>query len=336
MSSRYGTNDELKRLIDTAHGLGIFVLLDVVHSHASKNTLDGLNMYDGSDACYFHAGGRGRHDQWDSRVFNYGAWEVLRFLLSNIRFYLDEYRFDGFRFDGVTSMIYLHHGMGRCFGSYDDYFDESVEVEACVYLMLANTLIHSVRPDAIVVAEEVSGFPSLCRPVSEGGFGFDYRLNMAVPDMWIKMLKEQKDEDWNMGSMVWTLVNRRHMEPTVAYAESHDQALVGDKTIAFWLMDKEMYSHMSDLTPLTAVIDRGLALHKLIRLITHALGGEGYLNFIGNEFGHPEWLDFPRAGNGESYHYCRRQFNLVDDPLLRYKYLFAFDAAMNQMESVYK
>ena len=111
-SSRYGTPEELKELIDTAHGMGISVLLDVVHSHASKNVEDGLNMFDGSDHLYFHGGEKGRHELWDSRLFNYGHHEVLRFLLSNLRFWMEEYQFDGFRFDGVTSILYTHHGIG--------------------------------------------------------------------------------------------------------------------------------------------------------------------------------------------------------------------------------
>ncbi|EST09425.1 Glycoside hydrolase, family 13, N-terminal [Kalmanozyma brasiliensis GHG001] len=332
-SSRYGNPEDLKELIDTAHSLGITVLLDIVHSHACKNVLDGLNMFDGTDHLYFHEGAKGRHELWDSRLFNYGHHEVLRFLLSNCLFWMDEYGFDGFRFDGVTSMLYTHHGIGTGFsGGYHEYFGPSVDVEAVVYLMLANRLIHDVNPSAITIAEDVSGMPALCRPVSEGGVGFDYRLSMAVPDMWIKLLKESRDEDWDFGNICFTLTNRRHLEKSIAYAESHDQALVGDKTVAFWLMDKEMYTNMSDLTERTGVIDRGLAFHKMIRLITHALGGEGYLNFIGNEFGHPEWLDFPREGNGNSFHYARRQFNLVDDTLLRYQYLYRFDAAMNNAE----
>lgn len=145
-----------------------------------------------------------------------------------------------------------------------------------------------------------------------------------------------QDEDWDMEYIAHTLTNRRHQERTIAYAESHDQALVGDKTLAFWLMDKEMYNFMSDLSPMTPIIERGVALHKMIRLLTYGLGGEAYLNFEGNEFGHPEWLDFPRAGNGNSFHYCRRQFNLVDDQLLRYKYLNNFDRAMHQTEEKYK
>ncbi|KAF9878533.1 hypothetical protein CkaCkLH20_04025 [Colletotrichum karsti] len=335
-SSRYGTPEDLKELVDTAHSMGIVVLLDVVHSHASKNVLDGLNEFDGTDHQYFHEGGRGRHELWDSRLFNYGHHEVMRFLLSNLRFWMDEYHFDGFRFDGVTSMLYLHHGIGTGFsGGYHEYFGSDADEEAIVYLMIANELLHSLYPEVITVAEDVSGMPALCLPLSLGGVGFDYRLAMAIPDMWIKILKEQKDEDWDIGNICFTLTNRRHGEKTIAYCESHDQALVGDKTLMMHLCDAEMYTNMSTLTPLTPVIDRGMALHKMIRLLTHALGGEGYLNFEGNEFGHPEWLDFPREGNQNSFWYARRQLNLTDDHLLRYKFLDHFDRLMNTTEQQY-
>lgn len=335
-SSRFGTPDELRELVDTAHSLGLVVLLDVVHSHASSNTADGLNHFDGTDSCFFHAPPRGTHTLWDSRLFNYSSWEVLRFLLSNLRWWVEEYYFDGFRFDGVTSMLYHHHGIGTGFsGDYNEYFGLHVDEESLAYLCLSNYMLHSFYPDFISIAEDVSGMPTLCRPVMEGGIGFDYRLAMAIPDKWIQMLKELKDEDWNMGNIVHTLTNRRYNENAIAYAESHDQALVGDKSLAFWLMDAEMYTNMSALSPLTPVIDRGLQLHKMIRLITHSLGGEGYLNFIGNEFGHPEWLDFPRVGNNESYHYARRQFDLLDNKLLRYNLLNTFDKDMNNLEETY-
>ncbi|KAK4214018.1 glycoside hydrolase superfamily [Rhypophila decipiens] len=335
-SSRYGPPEDLKELVDTAHSMGITVLLDVVHSHASKNVLDGLNQFDGTDHQYFHEGTRGKHELWDSRLFNYGHHEVMRFLLSNLRFWMDEYHFDGFRFDGVTSMLYLHHGIGTGFsGGYHEYFGAGVDEEAVVYLMLANELLHELYPDVITVAEDVSGMPALCLPLSLGGVGFDYRLAMAIPDMWIKILKEQKDEDWDLGNICFTLTNRRHGEKTIAYCESHDQALVGDKSLMMHLCDAELYTNMSNLTPLTPVIDRGMALHKMIRLLTHALGGEGYLNFEGNEFGHPEWLDFPREGNQNSFWYARRQLNLTEDPLLRYQYLNNFDRSMNQCEAKY-
>jgi 1,4-alpha-glucan branching enzyme len=335
-SSRYGHPDDLKELIDTAHGMGITVLLDVVHSHASKNVLDGLNKFDNSDHLYFHEGARGQHELWDSRLFNYGHHEVLRFLLSNLRFWMDEYRFDGFRFDGVTSMLYTHHGIGTGFsGGYHEYFGPNVDEDGVVYLMLANELLHTLYPDCITIAEDVSGMPALCIKLSLGGIGFDYRLAMAVPDLYIKWLKEKQDIEWDMGALCFTLTNRRHGEKTIAYAESHDQALVGDKTLLFWLCDAEMYTNMSKLSEFTPVIERGMALHKMIRLITHGLGGEAYLNFEGNEFGHPEWLDFPREGNGNSFHYARRQFNLVEDKLLRYHFLNDFDKAMQWTESKY-
>ncbi|KAL7787072.1 hypothetical protein V8C37DRAFT_412214 [Trichoderma ceciliae] len=335
-SSRYGTPEGLKKLVDTAHEMGIVVLLDVVHSHASKNVLDGLNEFDGTDHQYFHSGGKGTHDLWDSRLFNYGHHEVMRFLLSNLRFWMDEYHFDGFRFDGVTSMLYKHHGIGTGFsGGYHEYFGPDVDEEAVAYLMVANEMLHSLYPDCVTVAEDVSGMPALCLPLSLGGVGFDYRLAMAIPDMWIKILKELQDEQWDLANICFTLTNRRHGEKTIAYCESHDQALVGDKTLMMHLCDAELYTNMSTLSPLTPVIDRGMALHKMIRLLTHALGGEGYLNFEGNEFGHPEWLDFPRAGNNNSFWYARRQFNLTEDGLLRYKFLNTFDKLMNRCEGEY-
>ncbi|MCJ1462318.1 alpha-1,4-glucan branching enzyme [Pseudocyphellaria aurata] len=335
-SSRFGTPEDLKELIDTAHGLGITVLLDVVHSHASKNIADGLNEFDGSDHLYFHGGVKGRHELWDSRLFNYANHEVLRFLLSNLRFWMDTYQFDGFRFDGVTSMLYTHHGIGTGFsGGYHEYFGPGVDEDGVVYLMLANEMLHQLYPNCITIAEDVSGMPALCLALSLGGIGFDYRLAMAIPDMYIKWLKEKQDADWDMGALTFTLTNRRHGEKTIAYAESHDQALVGDKSLLMWLCDKELYTHMSTLSEFTPVIERGLSLHKMIRLLTHGLGGEGYLNFEGNEFGHPEWLDFPRAGNDNSFWYARRQFNLPDDDSLRYKFLNEFDRKMQWTEEKY-
>lgn len=336
VSSRSGNPEDLKYLIDKAHGLGLRVLMDVVHSHASNNITDGLNGFDvgqGSQDSYFHTGERGYHKLWDSRLFNYANWEVLRFLLSNLRWWIEEYKFDGFRFDGVTSMLYHHHGINMAFtGNYNEYFSEHTDVDAVIYLMLANHLIHKILPEATVAAEDVSGMPGLCRPISEGGVGFHYRLAMAIPDKWIDYLKNKKDEEWSMNEIMGTLTNRRYTEKCIAYAESHDQAIVGDKTIAFLLMDQEMYTGMSCFTEASPVIERGIALHKMIHFITMALGGEGYLNFMGNEFGHPEWIDFPRDGNNWSHDKCRRQWNLVDTDHLRYKYMNAFNSAMNLLD----
>ncbi len=329
VSSRFGTPDDFKYLVDKAHESGLMVVIDCIHSHASNNVMDGINSFDGTDHQYFHEGPRGYHRLWDSRLFNYSHWEVIRFLLSSLRMYMDEYNVDGFRFDAVTCMMFVHHGIHVSFsGQYHEYFGPSADTEGIVYLMLANYLIHKLNPRAITIAEDVSGMPTLCRPVDEGGIGFDYRLNMSVPDKWIQLLKEFKDEDWNMGAITFTLSNRRYNEKCVTYVESHDQAIVGDKTTSMWLFDREIYEGMCVKKPPSLLVDRGMALHKMMRLITFALGGEAYLNFMGNEFGHPEWVDFPRPGNGWSYHYCRRQWHLVDDPTLRYSLLNNFDRAM--------
>ncbi|KAA5549364.1 alpha-amylase family glycosyl hydrolase [Adhaeribacter rhizoryzae] len=330
VSSRFGTPEDLKHLVNEAHKLGIAVIMDVVHSHAVKNVAEGLVNFDGSGHQYFHPGPQGFHPAWDSRVFDYGKKEVRQFLLSNIRYWLEEFHFDGFRFDGVTSMLYQHHGEGVSFDHYDRYFRAGVDKHAITYLQLATTMVHQIKPGAICIAEDMSGMPGLCRTIEDGGVGFDYRLGMGIPDYWIKLLKHQRDEDWNIYEMWGVLTNRRYKEKTVAYAESHDQAMVGDKTLAFWLMDKEMYYHMSVDDP-NLVIDRGIAIHKLIRLFTITLGGEAYLNFMGNEFGHPEWIDFPRLGNNWSYKHARRQWSLIDNPDLKYKYFGAFDQVMTQV-----
>ena len=326
-SSRFGTPEELKELIGTAHEMGILVIMDLVHSHTVKNTYEGMYLFDGSEDQYLIGGKEGHHPQWDSKLFNYGKIETLRFLLSNVRYWLEEYDFDGFRFDGVTSMLYRNHGIGTNFSEQKDYFGDNVNNEAVTYLQLANTLIHQLNKDHITIAEDVSGMPGICAPIEDGGIGFDYRLGMGLPDFWIKILKDQRDEDWNMHEFFFTMTNRLYDVKTIAYAESHDQALVGDKTIAFRLMDKEMYDSMSKFTP-NIIVDRGIALHKMIRLFTICLGGNAWLNFMGNEFGHPEWIDFPRLENEWSYKHARRQWSLVDNTTLKYQYLNEFDKAM--------
>jgi len=326
-SSRFGTPEELKELIDEAHGMGISMIMDLVHSHAVKNEVEGLGRFDGTPWQYFHDGPRREHIAWDSLCFNYSKNEVIHFLLSNCRYWLEEYRFDGFRFDGITSMLYYDHGLSRDFTSYEMYFDGQQDEDAICYIMLANKLIKEVHGDSVTVAEEMSGMPGLGVPLESGGFGFDYRMAMGTPDYWIKILKERSDEEWNVSDIYHELTRRRDDELTIGYAESHDQALVGDKTVIFRLLDKEMYDSMN-LESNNLVIERGMALHKMIRLVTFATCGGGYLNFMGNEFGHPEWIDFPREGNDWSYKYARRQWSLVDHPDLRYKFLNGFDRDM--------
>ena len=326
-SSRFGTPEELKHLIDDAHGMGIAVIMDIVHSHAVKNEVEGLGCFDGTGDLYFYGDDRREHPAWDSLCFDYGKNAVLNFLLSNCKYWMEEYRFDGFRFDGVTSMLYYNHGLGQAFGSYDDYYNGGEDTNAITYLTLANILIHDINPHAITIAEEMSGMPGLARSFKDGGIGFDYRMAMGIPDYWIKTIKERKDEEWKPTSIFWELTNRRADEKTVSYVESHDQALVGDKTIIFRLIDKEMYWHMMT-DDHDGTVDRGMALHKMIRLVTASLINGAYLNFMGNEWGHPEWIDFPREGNGWGYKYARRQWNLVDNHELCYHWLGDFDKQM--------
>lgn len=326
-SSRFGTPEELKELIDAAHEMGIAVIMDIVHSHAVKNELEGLGNFAGDGCQYFMQGGRREHPAWDSLCFDYGKNEVIHYLLSNCKYWLEEFKFDGFRFDGVTSMLYYSHGLGEAFGGYGDYYNGHEDDEAIAYLTLANLLIHEVNPKAITIAEEVSGMPGLAAPFKDGGYGFDYRMAMNIPDYWIKTIKELKDEDWKPSSMFWETTNRRQDEKTISYAESHDQALVGDKTIVFRLIDADMYWHFKKGDE-NFMANRGIALHKMIRLLTASTMNGGYLNFMGNEFGHPEWIDFPREGNGWGYKYARRQWNLVDNKELCYHYLGDFDEAM--------
>ncbi|MFP4085736.1 MAG: alpha amylase C-terminal domain-containing protein [Desulfobacteraceae bacterium] len=329
-SSRFGTPEDLKGLIDTAHQAGLTVVMDLVHSHAVSNEVEGLSRFDGTVYQYFHAGPRGWHEAWDSRCFDYGKDAVLHFLLSNCRFWLDEYRVDGFRFDGITSMLYDHHGLGRAFTGYGDYFGPDVDEEAVCYLGLANRLIHRVRPDAVTLAEDMSGMPGLAAPFEDGGIGFDFRFAMGVPDYWIRLTKETPDEAWHMGHLWHELTNRRADEETISYAESHDQALVGDQSLLFRLIGSDIYQWMR-CGDENLKVERGVALHKMIRLITLATAHSGYLNFMGNEFGHPEWVDFPREGNNWSYHYARRQWHLMDDPSLKYHFLSDFDRAMIEL-----
>lgn len=325
-SAWFGNPDDLKFLINKAHSMGLTVLMDIVQSHAVKNLSEGISAFDGTDEQFFHSGERGYHSAWDSRVFNYGKHEVIHFLLSSVKYWLEEFHFDGFRFDGVTSMIYLDHGLGTAFDNYAKYFSLNTDVEALTYLQLVNELIQEMRPDALSIAEDMSGMPGMCLPIAAGGIGFDFRLAMGMPDFWIKTV-QKNDHDWNMSELWHELTTSRPCEKRIGYVESHDQALVGDKTFIFWLADKEMYWHM-DRKSDSMVIARAIALHKMARLATISLGCEGYLNFMGNEFGHPEWIDFPRAGNNWSFWHCRRQWSLVEDPLLRYSDLNTFDREM--------
>jgi 1,4-alpha-glucan branching enzyme len=334
-SSRFGTPEDLKELVDKAHHAGLRVIMDLVHSHSVKNVNEGLGLFDGSPGQYFHTNARRNHVAWDSLCFDYGKDNVIHFLLSNCRYWLEEYKFDGFRFDGITSMIYFDHGLEKNFTSYDEYFDGNQDEDALIYLFLANKLIHKIRPGALTIAEEMSGMPGIAAGTQNKGFGFDYRLSMGVPDFWIKLVKETIDENWNMGQLMHELTQHRPEEKIISYCESHDQALVGDKTLIFRMIDAEMYSGMAKSVH-SVNIDRGIALHKMIRLITFSTAGGGYLNFMGNEFGHPEWIDFPREGNNWSFKYAKRQWHLAENKDLKYYGLAKFDRKMVKLHHEFR
>jgi 1,4-alpha-glucan branching enzyme len=204
-----------------------------------------------------------------------------------------------------------------------------------VYLILIRLVLALTQKNVTTIAEDVSAFPGITLKIQEGGIGFDYRLNMAIPDFWINLLKNVKDEDWDIYKMVYSYKNVRQHEKVISYCESHDQSIVGDKTIAQWLFDNEIYFGMSKSQPNTPRRFRGIALHKMIRFLTMILG-DGYLCFIGNEFGHPEWIDFPRDGNNWSHHYCRRQWSLADNEMLVFRDLQTFDQDMIRLETEFQ
>ena len=327
VSSRFGTPEDLKHLIDDAHNYGIGVVMDLVHSHSVKNEAEGLSCFAGDYNQYFYEGERGEHKLWGSRCFDYSKEEVIGFLLSNCKYWSEEFRFDGFRFDGITSMLYWDHGVERDFTEYKFYFDDNQDEDAITYLTLANKIIKDTNPNAITIAEDMSGMPGLGTPAEDGGIGFDFKMSMGVPDYWIKLVEDIKDEDWHVGDIFYELTNKREEEHTISYVESHDQAMVGDKTMFFRMGGVDIYSSM-DSSNSNIIIERAIALHKMIRLVTISTSGDGYLNFMGNEFGHPEWIDFPREGNGGSYEHARRQWSLVDNKSLRFCLLNDFDKSM--------
>lgn len=313
-SSRYGTPDQFKELVDEAHALGLAVILDITHGHACPNTEQGLARYDGSR--YFFSE---KYNQWGTPSFDYSLEMTRRFLLSNCRYWLEEFRVDGFRFDAVGNMLYHDHGVdddfshvGRCFYGKDGEPREDVDGE--LYLCLANALCHELHHGAVTIAEEFSGMPGLTSAPAEGGLGFDYRFAMGIPDYWAKCIEAQRD----MGSLWYEMTNHRPYDRTISYVECHDQCINGDDAMIWRMLGDGMYQYMSVFTD-NWNISRGLAFYRLMRLITFATADAGYLNFMGNEFGHPEWLD--------AENYAHRQWHLAEREDLKYAGLAAWDKA---------
>ncbi len=311
-SSRFGLPDDFKALVDEAHRLGLAILLDITHSHAAPNTEQGIARYDAS--AYFFAD---KDNQWGTLSFDYGKEMTRRFLLSNCRWWMEEFHVDGFRFDAVGNMIYRDHGfgddfshVGRCFYTADG--SNRVDEDGVLYLELANTLIHELKPQSLTVAEEFSGMPGMTSPTRDAGLGFDYRFAMGIPDFWGKFIKEGRP----IGTLWHEMTNHRRYERTISYVACHDQCINGKDAMIWRLIGDEMHTHMSRFTD-SWNTSRGLALYKLMRLATLTTAAHGYLNFMGDEFGHPEWID------GEAY--AHRQWHLTERDDLKYADLAAFD-----------
>ncbi|KAK7287576.1 hypothetical protein RIF29_00857 [Crotalaria pallida] len=328
VSSRYGTPDDFKRLVDEAHGLGLLVFLEIVHSYAAADENVGLSMFDGSNDCYFHSGKRGQHKFWGTRMFKYGDPDVLHFLLSNLNWWIVEYQVDGFQFHSLSSMIYTHNGFASFTGDLEEYCNQYVDKDALLYLILANEILHALYPNIITIAEDATFYPGLCEPTSQGGLGFDYYVNLSVSEMWSTFLESVPDNEWSMTKIVNTLVSdRAYADKMLMYAENHNQSISGRRSFAeilFGEIDEHSHHYKESLV-------RGSSLHKMIRLITLTIGGRAYLNFMGNEFGHPKRVEFPTSSNNFSYSLANRQWDLLAKEGLN-RDLFSFDKDMMKLD----
>ncbi|XP_020575032.1 1,4-alpha-glucan-branching enzyme 3, chloroplastic/amyloplastic isoform X2 [Phalaenopsis equestris] len=284
VSSRYGTPDDFKRLVDEAHGLGLLVFLDIVHSYAAADELVGLSLYDGSNDCYFHSGKRGHHKHWGTRMYKYGDVDVLHFLLSNLKWWVTEYLIDGFNFHSLSSMFYTHNGFATFSGEMEEYCNQYVDKDALIYLILANEMLHDVHPNIITIAED-------------------------IVDVLVK--------------------NSQGSDKMLVYVENHNQSMSGGRSFADILLSKQAHksSKREDM------VLRGSSLLKMMKLITFTISGPAYLNFMGNEFGHPNRVEFPSPGNNYSFSYANRQWDLPRNEGLHCDQ-FNFDKDMTRLDEI--
>lgn len=328
VSSRYGTPEDFKHLVDEAHGIGLLVFLDVVHSYSAADEMVGLSLFDGTNDCYFHTGKRGHHKFWGTRMFKYADVDVLQYLLSNLNWWVEEYRIDGFQFHSLSSMMYTHNGFATFTGELEEYCNQYVDRDALMYLILANDILHALHPNIITIAEDATYYPGLCEATSQGGLGFDYYVNLSASEMWLSFLEKVPDNEWSMSKIVTTLMgNRQYTNKMLLYAENHSQSISGGRSFAEILFGgKEDRPAES-----TDSLLRGCSLHKLIRLITFSIGGCAYLNFMGNEFGHPKGVEFPTASNNNSFELANRRWELLNNDGIHHA-LFLFDKDMMKLE----
>lgn len=327
VSSRFGTPNDFKHLVDEAHGLGLLVFLDIVHSYSAADELVGLSLFDGSNDCYFHTGKRGHHKYWGTRMFKYGDVDVLHFLLSNLKWWVVEYQIDGFQFHSLSSMMYTHNGFATFTGEMEEYCNQYVDKDALIYLILANEMLHELHPDIITIAEDATFYPGLCEPTSQGGLGFDYWVNLSVSEMWLWLLENAPYQEWNMNKIVSVLVNNQQShEKMLLYTENHNQSISGGRSFAEIILRKfkEQPFGSEDVT------FRVSSLHNMVKLITFSISGSAYLNFMGNEFGHPNRVEFPMPSNNYSFNFANRRWDLLLEGV--HNNLFKFDMDMMRMD----
>ncbi|KAG8075748.1 hypothetical protein GUJ93_ZPchr0006g43795 [Zizania palustris] len=325
VSSRFGTPEDFKKLVDEAHGLEMVVLLDIVHSYASADELVGLSLFDGSNDCYFHTGKRGHHKYWGTRMFKYDDVDVLHFLFSNLNWWVTEYHIDGFQFHSLSSMLYTHNGFSTFTGAMEEYCNQYVDKDALIYLILANEMLHELHPDIITIAEDATFYPGLCEPTTQGGLGFDYWVNLSIPEMWLWHLENVPGQEWSMNKIMKVLISKNCN--MLSYVENHNQSISGRKSFAEIILHKEKCSNNS-------VSDDGIfracSLLKIIKLLTFSTSGGAYLNFIGNEFAHPKRIEFPMSGNDYSFGLANRQWELLEKGV--HKHIFNFDKDLMSLD----
>ena len=322
--SRFGTRQDFKYLVDNCHEVGLLVIIDLVHAHAVKNLSEGLGEFDGQDGYLFKTGQNALHPAWDSLVYDYENQATVSYLLSNARYWIEEYGIDGFRVDGVTSILYNDHGIGHTGFTDNDYLGSNLNQSGLLYLVLLCKLAHELRPDFILIAEDVSGLPGLARPALLGGVGFDYRLQMGLPDFFESVAKDVMDDGISPSRIWHALVSRRFDERHIGYVESHDQAIVGGQSLIFRLLGPKMYTDMHAETQ-SHDVHLAVAVVNVAKSIVFFLGGEAWMSFIGNEFGHPDWVEFPTPDNDDCFEYAYRKWYLATDSALMYEKMAAFD-----------
>ncbi|KAH7682202.1 1,4-alpha-glucan branching enzyme protein [Dioscorea alata] len=189
-------------------------------------------------------------------------------------------------------------------------------------------MLHELHPDIITIAEDATFYPGLCESTTQGGLGFDYYVNLSVTDLWLWLLQDVPDQAWSMSKIVNVLVNSQSSNRRMlVYCENHNQSISGGRSFAEILFGNNNQNFIG----LEDFEFRGSSLHKMIRLISFSIGGSAYLNFMGNEFGHPNRVEFPMESNNYSFAFANRKWDLLKDKGLHMG-LFNFDKEMMKLD----